>query len=303
MKELNLCIHLISSRTKCLKESLKSFYKHFNNKHKFQVYIYHFDNIYNDTYKQDIYNNIDTTIKFIQIDYGLPANLDYNDIYFVKTNNQKRIGYHHMCNFWSNFYNYPNTEYKKYDLAFNFDDDSLWIKDFDISYINKLIESDSNILCFNSYKYEKNHRSRNVRTGLCDLVKNYCKKYNIIPKKKWIKELLSIQDKNIAEDFFQVSIVCYDTNITKLEIYKNENHKNWMKEINQSNGIYKYRWGDNEILSLYYDIHYDSSVLQVNHIKMGAGTVIDYINPGGLRHITDYAPGVKDNKKIRSFNL
>ena len=208
-----------------------------------------------------------------------------------------------MCNFWSNYYDYPKTEYKKYDIAFNFDDDSLWIEDFDISNIEKLIHSDSHILCFNSYKYEINHRSRDVRTGLCNLVQHYCKKYNIVPGKKWIKDLLLIEDKNKAEDFFQVNLVCYDTTITKLEIFKTQNHKNWMKEVNESNGIYKYRWGDNEILSLYYDIHYETKILQVNHIKMGAGTKIGFIDPGGLRHITSYAPGVKDNKRLRKFNL
>ena len=57
------------------------------------------------------------------------------------------------------------------------------------------------------------------------------------------------------------------------------------------------------LLSLYYDIHYETEVLQVNYIKMGAGTVVGFIDPGGLRHITSYAPGVKDNKRIRKFNL
>jgi len=301
--KINLCIHIISSRTKCLKESLKSFYKHFNQKYKFPVYIYHFDNIYNEEFKKDIYNSIDSSIKFIEIDYGLPSNLNYNDIYFVKNKNEKRIGFHNMCNFLSNYYDYPNTEYQKYDIAFNFDDDSLWIKDFDISHIEKLIKSKSHILSFNSYKYEINHRSRDVRTELCNLVKNYCKKYNIIPEKKWIKDLLLINNQKEAEDFFQINIVCYNTNITKLEIFKNKNYKNWMKDVNESNGIYKYRWGNDEIFSLYYDIHYGNDVLQVNHIKMGAGTVVDFIDPGGLRHITSYAPGVKNNKRIRKFNL
>lgn len=300
---MKICIHIISSRTKCLELSLKSFYKHFNNKYNLQVFIYHFDNIYSEDFIKNIHQNIDDKIKFIELDYGLPPTLNYNNIYFVRKNNQNRIGYHHMCNFWSNYYEYPNTEYKNYDIAFNFDDDSLWIKDFDISYIEKLIASDSHILCFNSYKYEINHRSRGVRIGLVNLVKEYCKKYNIIPQKKWIKDLLLINNQKEAEDFFQVNLVCYDTNITKLEIFKTQNHKNWMKEVNNSNGIYKYRWGDNEILSLYYDIHYEPEVLQVNHIKIGAGVVVDYIDPGGLRHITGYAPGVKYNKKIMDFNL
>lgn len=296
---MKICIHIISSRTKTLKYSLESFYKHFNNKYKLPIYIYHFDDIYDNKYIEDIHNIFSNNIKFIEIDYGLPANLDFNDIYFVKQNNINRIGYHHMCHFWSNYYNYPKTEYNNFDIAFNFDDDSLWIKDFNYDIIEKFINSNSVLMSFNCYNYPINHRSRDVRTGLCDLVKNYCKKYNVQPKKEWLKELLKIQDNKKAEDFFQINLICYDTNITKLNIFKTNNHKNWMDEVSYSNGIYKYRWGDNEILSLYHDIHYDTDVILIGSVKTAAGLMSDYINPGGLRHITDYAPGVKYPQKIK----
>jgi len=298
---MKICIHIISSRVNCLKLSLQSFYKYFNNKYKLPVYIYHFDDIYSKSYIDDINNTIDKNIKFIQIDYGLPKNLNYNDIYFIKKGVPNRLGYHHMCHFWSNYYHYPKTEYTDYDIAFNFDDDSLWTKEFDFSFFEKLIKSESVLMCFNCYKYQKNHRSREVRTGLCDLVCNYCKKYNIVPKKKWLQELLNIKDKLQRDDFFQTHLICYDTNITKLKIFDTKEHKNWMHDINESNGIYKYRWGDNEVLSLYHDIHYDTDVLLIDNIKTAAGLTTSYINPGGLRHITDYAPSITFPMKIRKF--
>ena len=297
---MNICVHIISSRTKCLELSLKSFYKHFNNKYKLPIFIYHFDNIYNQEFIDNIHKKIDNNIKFIEIDYGLPRNLNYKEIYFVKNKDPRRIGYHHMCHFWSNYYEYPKTNYKNFDIAFNFDDDSLWIQDFDFSNIENLINSNSKILSFNSYRYDKNHRSKGVRIGLAKLVRDYCKEHDIIPKTQWIRELLE-KDESEIEDFFQINLVCYDTNITKLEIFKAQNHKNWMKMVNDSNGIYKYRWGDNEILSLYHDIHYSEPVLQVNYIKKACGIVVDYIDPGGLRNITGFAPGVKNNKKLRDF--
>lgn len=298
---MKVCIHIISSRVKCLKFSLESFYKHFNSNYDIPVYIYYFDDIYSENYINDIHNSLSENIKFIQLDYGIPPDLNFNDIYFIKQNNPNRLGYHHMCNFWSNFYEYPKTEYYKFDIAMNFDDDSLWIKDFNISFIENLIKSESVIMSFNCYKYDVNHRSRGVRIGLCSLVCDYCKKYNIVPKKDWIKKLLNIVDTKEREDYFQTNLTCYDTNITKLEIYNCDEHKNWMNEVNNSNGIYKYRWGDNEILSLYHDIHYDTDVLLIGNIKTAAGLTTDYIDPGGLRNITDYAPSVKFPKKIRDF--
>lgn len=296
---MKICIHIISSRTKCLKLSLQSFYQHFNDKYNLPVYIYYFDDIYSKEYIEDIHNTISKNLKFIEIDYGIPNNLNFKDIYFVKQNNIDRIGYHHMCHFWSNYYDYPKTEYYKYDIAFNFDDDSLWIKDFDFSYIDKIIASKSVMMSFNCYKYEINHRSRYVRTGLCSLVYNYCHKYKIIPKKKWLQKLLTINNKRLREDFFQTNLVCYDTNITKLSIFQISEHKDWIYEINKSNGIYKYRWGDNEVLSLYHDIHFDTEVILIGNIKIGAGLTTDYIDPGGLRYITNYAPSIKFPMKIR----
>ncbi len=298
---MKVCIHIVSSRTKCLKSSLQSFYKHFNHTYDLPVYVYHFDDIYSDDCISDIHKTLSNNIKFIQVDYGLPHNLNFDDIYFVKQKNPSRIGYHHMCHFWSNFYEYPKTEYDKFDIAFNFDDDSLWINDFDYSYIDDFLKSSSVIMSFNVYRYDVNHRSRGVRTGLCSLVSSYCKKYNIVPKKKWMKELLSIHNEKEREDFFQTNLTCYDTNATKLSIYKDNNHKNWMKEVNASNGIYRFRWGDNEILSLYHDLHFDTDVFIIGNVKTTAGLTTNYIDPGGLRHITDYAPGVKFPRKIRDF--
>lgn len=295
--DINLCVHIISSRTKCLKLSLESCYKHFNKKYNFPVYIYYFDDIYDTEYQNTIRKEINENIKFKEIEYGIPKGLAYNDICFVRENNQSRIGYHHMCHFNSNYYNYPNTEYKNYDLAFNFDDDSSWFEDLNISIIEEFNISDSVILTFNCYKYPVNHRSRKYRTGLCNLVKEYCKKYSVIPKHKWIQELLTIKNNRRAEDFFQVNIQCYDTNITKLKIFETEEHKNFMKEINDSRGIYKYRWGDNEVLSLFHDIHFEQPVFKISKTKEGCGGVQKYLNPGGLRHITDIAPSVKYPKR------
>ena len=288
---MNYCIHIISSRTKTLKKSLESFYKYFNKKYDYPVYIYYFDDIYSNSFKTDICNSISKNIHFIEVDYNLPKNLKRSEIFFAK--NPARIGYLHMCNFWSNYYYYPKTMYHNYDYAFNFDDDSLWIKELDYDPFSRLTNSDSVMLSFNCYRYPVDHRSRTVRVGLCQLVINYCKKYNITPGRKYLQQLLNISSIKKAHDFFQTNLVCYDTNIVKLEVFKTEEYKNWITMVNNSNGIYKHRWGDNEIISLFHDLHYDTLVLLVEGEKQQAGGKNKYINPGGLRHITDFAPGVK----------
>ncbi len=288
---MNRCIHIISSRTKTLEKSLESFYKCFNCKYDYPVFIYHFDNIYSESFKSDIHNSISKNIHFIEIDYELPKNLKRSEIFFAK--NPSRIGYLHMCNFWSNYYHHPKTMYHNYDYAFNFDDDSLWIKELDYDPFERLANSNSVMLSFNCYRYPVNHRSRSVRVGLCKLVVDYCKKYQITPKHKYLQQLLQITNVKKAEDFFQTNLVCYDTNIAKLEIFKTAEYKNWIGIVNNSNGIYKYRWGDNEIISLFHNLHYSTPVLLIEKEKQQAGGKNEYIDPGGLRYITDFAPGVK----------
>jgi len=320
----NLCIHIISSRTAALEKSLISFYNYFNKYYNFPVYIYYFDDIYSKDFVIKLRESIDINFKqflidknqnckifFKQVDYGLPTtNCEYKDLFFIKNNPQQpnRIGYLHMCSFWSNYYYYPGTEYNKYDLAFNFDDDSLWTANFPIENINTLIEQkDKKVLCFNCYKYPVNHRSKSVRVGLSTLIKYYCKKYNVEPKTDYLKNLLEFPLGSATTqeiNFFQTNCVCYDTNITKLEIFETQEYKNWIYEVNLSRGIYKNRWGDNEIFSIFVDLHFEDAVIKLSDIKQAAGIVTEYIDPSALRNLNGtYAPGVKYNRQMANKQL
>ena len=68
---MKVCIHIISSRVKCLKFSLESFYKHFNSNYDIPVYIYYFDDIYSENYINDIHNSLSEYEKenFIDLHY------------------------------------------------------------------------------------------------------------------------------------------------------------------------------------------------------------------------------------------
>ena len=44
-----------------------------------------------------------------------------------------------------------------------------------------------------------------------------------------------------------------------LSIFRNQNWKKWWNCVNESGGIYKYRWGDLEIHSLYMRMYYPDS--------------------------------------------
>ena len=82
-----------------------------------------------------------------------------------------------------------------------------------------------------------------------------------------------------------------DSYVFKTELFKTEEWKQWNKELNDSGGIYKYRWGDNELNYLFFLIYHESPVYDFKTVDEG------YHDQGALRHIQDYAPGVKDNSR------
>ncbi len=64
--------------------------------------------------------------------------------------------------------------------------------------------------------------------------------------------------------------------------------KDLNKFLNDSGGVYKYRWGDHELNSLFYFVHYGKRVYDFKTVDEG------YHNQSVLRGIQDLAPGVKN---------
>ena len=74
------------------------------------------------------------------------------------------------------------------------------------------------------------------------------------------------------------------------EMFKMDLWKLWIKEINDSGGIYKYRWGDNEIISLF--AHFiQEEIYDFKAVEEG------YHNLGKYRSLQDIAPNIKDVSK------
>jgi hypothetical protein len=73
-------------------------------------------------------------------------------------------------------------------------------------------------------------------------------------------------------------------------MFKSQLWKEWIGFVNKSGGIYKYRWGDNEIISLFVHMIQDE-IYDFNLVDSGVH------NQGKFRHLQDIAPGVKDLTK------
>ena len=292
----NACIHIISSRTKCLFGSLSSFYEMFNNKHDYPVYVHYFDDIYDSKEYQDhVHEQISSNIKFISIPYKTPEHIkeeelfqNRNDLWYSRTQfPPERKGYLHMCHFMSNFYGYPDTEFEQYDYAMSLDDESIFVKEvpYDFFDVMENRPEDMGALKVLDQRKKPPHQGNfDTRVNLWSFIQDYLKKYNVEPKSEFLKNLLD--DPN-SEKNFHFYPVC-DSYVIKLKMFETPEWKQWIDAVNEYGGIYKYRWGDNDINSLFYLIHYDHPVYDLKTVDEG------YHNQGGLRHLQDYAPGVKD---------
>ena len=81
-----------------------------------------------------------------------------------------------------------------------------------------------------------------------------------------------------------------DTYVINTEIFKSKSWTLWINAVNKSGGIYKYRWGDNEIYSLYAHI-YLGTIYDLKTVDDG------YHDQGMFRGLCDLAPNVKDVRK------
>ena len=296
MIKLKGSIHIISSRVKCIKHCLESLWNNYNSNHNYPVYIYYFDDIYGSLdLQKDIIGDTGQNVVFVTVPYKTPdfipeSELYYNrkDIQYVNTSfSINRKGYLHMCNFTSNIYGYQNTELDNYDFIMTHDDESGYTKMMDYDPFDIIAESGS---LFGAYSFGqrlnngKPHQGHlDTRIGLYKFTKNFMDNHKIIPKSESLIKIMKCP--NPEERFHYLDWA--DTYVVNTEIFKSESWLLWINAVNKSGGIYKYRWGDNEIYSLYAHI-FIGTIYNLKTVDDG------YHNQGMFRGLCDLAPNVKN---------
>lgn len=298
-KKYNACINILSSRTRCIKLCIKSLWDNYNYRYDYPVYVYYFDDIYDsEEFREEIRESTSQNVHFISIPYETPAHIPqeelfYNrkDLWYARTQFPiSRKGYLHMCHFMSNFYGYPNTEFQKYDYVLSIDDESLFKKEVPYDFFEVLDnrpEMVGAIKVVDQHVKIPHQGTKDTRHNLWKFIQKYIKHYDLNPQSKFIQDLL--KDPNSDENFH--FFPCADSYVFKMEIFESKEWKQWMNAVNKYGGIYKYRWGDNVLNSLFVLLHCDYDIYDFKTVDEG------YHDQGGLRHLQDYAPGVKDNAK------
>jgi len=299
MIKLNASIHIISSRVKCIKNCLESLWNNYNSNHNYPVYVYYFDDIYDSL---DIQNEIvDQTgqeVVFKTVPYKTPDFIPENELYYNRKDIQyvnsnfsiNRKGYLHMCNFTSNMYGYQNTELEKYDYIMTHDDESGYTKMMDYDPFEIIAKSGS---LFGAYSFGqrlnngKPHQGHlDTRIGLYKFTKLFLDNHKIIPKSQSLIEIMKYS--NPEERFHYLDWA--DSYVINTKIFKSESWMLWINAVNKIGGIYKYRWGDNEVYSLFAHIFLDN-IVNLKTIEEG------YHDQGMFRELCDIAPNVVDVRK------
>jgi hypothetical protein len=295
-KKINGCINILSSRHKALPHCLKSLWDNWNYRYDYPVYVHYFDDIYDsEKYRELMWKNVNENIHFMPIPYKTPGFLKEVELFYNRKNlwyvrNSfpiSRKGYLHMSNYYNNMYGYPGTEFEKYDYMLSIDDESKFLKEVPYNFfevLSKRKEMAGAIKVTHAINKPPHQGNFDCRVGMWEHIKNYIKKHNITPKSDFIKTL--IDDPNAETNFHYKSSA--DSYVFKIKLFRTEEWKLWNKELNESGGVYKYRWGDDELNYLFFLIHHDNPVYDFKTVDEG------YHDQGALRTIQNYAPGVKD---------
>jgi len=294
---MKCCINIISSRYLCLHHCLDSLWENFNKNKNHKVFVYYFDDIYDNPKYHEFVKQKGQDVEFRSIPYKTPSflkesELFYNrsDIQYAKAFGVRRKGYLHMCNFTSNMYGYKNTSLEEYDMIMTHDDES----GYDMPMINDpFCIMNNKKEYFGAFKVGQRLKNGHphqghldTRIGLWEFTKDFIEKNNVDPKNKKLKKLLT--DDNAAWSFHFLDWC--DTYVIKTEMFKLSLWKKWIDAVNESGGIYKYRWGDNEIISLF--VHMiQEEIVNLNYVDTG------FHNQGKFRNIQDIAPSIKDVSK------
>lgn len=261
----NCCIFLISGRKDFLHKCLFDLDRYFNKKFNYPIFIFYHGHIYNNLKFREYIESINnkTTYKFIKLKKTLPPNIKKSELFWHLNNPyakkfKGREGYLHAVNFLSNFMNYKVL--KKFDYLIRIDDDSWFKGPLKNDLINELKKKNS--LSGTAYTWSRfTKNTLNTRLYLFSWIKEYIEDNKIFVKDKKLRDSLNGNIDN--KSFHSLEMKC-DFNIYNRKIFESESWKKYNDEFNKFGGIFKYRWGDCELLSLYSYIYLEPPFINFN---------------------------------------
>ena len=272
----NSCFFLISARKNLLYTCLTFLNDNYNSRYNYPILIFYHGNKYDDINYQTQIQNINTNTKIIfhKIQATLPKNVKEQDLFYNKTDipyvkksfSKDRLGYLHANYFWNNFMNYP--ELKEYRYMIRLDDDS-WIKNkIKINLFEELRKSKKLVGCGYTWNHV-HHRVLDTRINFYKWIKDYVNKYKVTIKNSKLKSYLDegehdkVDGRKCNKNFHSMKFLCGNFNIYDRKMFETKEWEQFLNEFNDYAGGYRYRWGDCEVISMFYYIHIGEEFLDL----------------------------------------
>lgn len=274
-------IFIISGRKDLLYNTLNSFFKNWNSKFNYPIYVHTFGKVYSELEKHLIKKDISPNIFFYEIEPEIPAYIKEKEIFYnrkynsyvVKNFSKKRLGFLHMCYFASNITSFGKKgclvkELKNYDYLMRIDDDSLLTKKINFDLFDKL---EKYPLATGRLKISNRKDYLLIRENLLNFLKKFFISRKIKIKNAILNKALKKNDENylLTIPYSLGNFDLYNMKIIKASIFKQ-----YIKKVNLFGGQYKYRWGDIEIINLFFYAFYKKPIYD---FKFGKNIYIDKV--------------------------
>tara|TARA_B100000780_G_scaffold274737_1_gene240205 strand:- start:665 stop:1606 length:942 start_codon:yes stop_codon:yes gene_type:complete len=264
---INAAIIIPSGRPKLLKKTLSSFYKNWNNKYQYPIYIHTLGEVYSEEEKKFFIKKY-KNISFEIVNPKLPKHIKKKDLFFNRFYNKyafnsftaRRLGYLHICYFVSNVASFGKAgclskKLEQYDYIMRIDDDAWFRKkiNFDMfKRCGKHPQATGRLTISGSRKIPL------TREKLFYFLQKYIKTNNINVINNKLKLVLNSNDEN---NFSQLPYSLGNFEIYNMKVFKSPKFKRYISSVNKFGGQYKYRWADYDLTNLFLYMFYKNPIL------------------------------------------
>jgi alpha 1,2-mannosyltransferase len=228
-------VYLVRSKPKDisdLKRSLSLLDVNFSNRFNYPVIIFHED--ISEDLMDKIHKATQSTVQFEKVIFEIPDFLKKEEIpeFIYVDGFEFSMGYRHMCRFFSGTIFY-HPALKDFDYYWRLDTDSFLLDKINYDVFQFMQERNL------EYGYiHINKDEPDAIKGLWEITKRYIEDNNINPK---------FLHKFTPNEDWDRSYYYTNFEISKLDFWRSDEFMNYFKYIDESGGIYKYRWGDHVI--------------------------------------------------------
>lgn len=303
----NAGIVILLARVKVLEKTLENFYENFNSKYDYPIYLHTFGKLTNDGYLENLRKKFSENIFLKEIDYEIPKQVDEKELFYNRSYNRyvkknfpkKRIGYLHMLRFSTNLTSFGKIgcmckDMEKYEKLMKFDDESWFKKKINFDLFDILNEYPTASAYADGDNVSIQTR-RETTENLWNFYKYYLKKYNYEPLCPKLKNALKNNDEDIVNTLI---FKCGNMELYNIDMIKKSPWNEYIEEVNQYAGDYKYRWGDNEVIGLFFLTHFEKPFFDFKLKQKGI-----YFPSIPSEYTEGYAPSPNSILNIHSKNF